>query len=249
MKILIFILMACLFFLSGFSPTPAQGSTIDLTLAGDTISADLKGVRLGDILDKLKKERGLWWKGGESVLEEKVTVRFADLSLEEGVKRILGSMDHCLIFEPDRGLVGVFLTGKGKAGRTMAKGRSDVAEKVPSSSLKKRNEDSEDAVELTEPNLPVHRPAKTTKKSPKILGTIEHTQSPSDSTNMSEEQLEAPKAIENGPTPGGHVKLSAEELENLTVKKNLPQPGGAPNVTEEDLQQLKVIKNPPPPGS
>ena len=249
-KTSITILIACLFFLNGLSFTQAQGSTINLTLEGDTISADLKGARLGDILENLNKERGIWWKGQESVLEEKVTVQFTKLSLKEGIERILGSMDHCLIFNQDGGLAGVFLTGKGKPERLMAQGKGNVTEEKPiSSRAKKRNVKSEDVADVAESGLPVPRPAKATKKSPKILGTIEHDQSPGDSTNLSAEQMDGPKMITNGPTPSAHVQLSAEEREMLTVKKNLPKPGGDPNVTEEDLKKLKVIKNSPPPGS
>ena len=250
MKTWFIILIAFLFFLNGFSPTQAQGKTINLTLENDTISADLKNARLGDILENLNKERGIWWKGQESVLEEKVTVQFAKLSLREGIERILGSMDHCLIFEQDKGLVGVFLTGKGKAGRSMAKGKGNVTEEKPiSSRAEKRNVKSEDVVDLADGRLPVPRPAKNAKKNPKILGTIEHDHSPGDSAGTSAEQTEGPKVITNGPTPSAHVQLSAEELEKLTVKKNRPKPGGEPNVTEDDLKKLKVIKNSPPPGS
>jgi hypothetical protein len=250
MKTLIIILIGCLFFLNGFSPTPAQGKTISLTFEDDTISADLKDARLGDILENLNKERGIWWKGQESVLEEKITVQFTKLSLKEGIERILGSMNHCLIFEQERGLVGVFLAGKGKPGRPMAQGKGNVTEEKPiSSRAENRNVKSEDVVDVAEGSLPVPRPAKTTKESPKILGNIKHDQSPGSSAEMSAQQMEGPKVNTNGPTPSAHVQLSPEELSKLTVKKNLPKPGGDPNVTEEDLKKLKVIKNSPPPGS
>ena len=76
MKTLIIVLMACMFLLNGFSPAPAQGKNIGLTLEGDTISADLQEARLRDVLENLNKQRGIWWKGETSVLEEKVTVQF-----------------------------------------------------------------------------------------------------------------------------------------------------------------------------
>jgi len=95
-KTLTIILTICTFFLCCFSPALAREGFVDLKLDGDTLSADLKGAVLRDILEGLNKERGIWWKGDQSVLEEKVTVQFIDLSLEDGMKKIFGSLDHCL---------------------------------------------------------------------------------------------------------------------------------------------------------
>jgi hypothetical protein len=132
----------------------------------------------------------------------------------------------------------------------MAQGKGSVTEEKPiSSRAKQRNVKSEDVADVAEGVLPVPRPAKATKKNPKILGTIEHDQSPGDSANLSAEQMDGPKMITNGPTPSAHVQLSAEEREMLTVKKNLPKPGGDPKVPEVELKKLKIIKNSPPPGS
>ncbi len=106
MKTLIIILSICTFYLCSFSPALAREGAIDLKLKGDTVSANLKGAVLEDILEDLNMKRGIWWKGDKSVLEEKVTVQFTDLSIEDGMKRILGLLDHCLYFDNDGRLVG-----------------------------------------------------------------------------------------------------------------------------------------------
>ena len=56
MKTLTIILTICTFFLCCFSPAFAREGNIDLKLDGDTLSADLKGAILGDILEDLRRE-------------------------------------------------------------------------------------------------------------------------------------------------------------------------------------------------
>ena len=68
---------------------PAREGGVDLTLEGDAISANLKEIPLRDILAKLEGEKRIWCIGGEAVLSERISVQFKELSLEDGMKRIL----------------------------------------------------------------------------------------------------------------------------------------------------------------
>ena len=233
MKKLIIILTICTFFLCCFSPALAREGNIDLKLEGDTLSADLKGAILGDILEDLNNERGIWWKGDQSVLEEKVTVQFTDLSLENGMKRILGFLDHCLFFDNEGVLIGVFLAGKDGTGREMNKSSRNIGTKVVSSSAKEKNMSPYNGSGPVKSVSPVNRPMQRTVKVLKTPESTGHTQSPGDSPAGTVGQLEVPKVVKNCPTPGGSIQLSAEELENLTVRKNLPPPGGPVNVNKE----------------
>ena len=70
MKILIVILIAGVFFLNVLSPVPARGAGIELTFQDNVFSAKLKDARLKEILEKLKREKGILWKGDSSLLEE-----------------------------------------------------------------------------------------------------------------------------------------------------------------------------------
>ena len=67
-------------------------------------------------IEDLNKERGIWWKGDQSILEETVTVQFTDHFLEDGIKRILASMNYCLVFDSDGALVGAILIDREKGG-------------------------------------------------------------------------------------------------------------------------------------
>jgi len=232
-KKLIIILTICTFFLCCFSPAFAREGNIDLKLDGDTLSADLKGAILGDILEDLNEERGIWWKGDQSVLEEKVTVQFTDLSLENGMERILGFLDHCLFFDNEGVLIGVFLAGNDGTVREMNKSSRNIGTKVVSSSAKKKNMSPDNGFGPVKSVSPLDSPMQGTTKVLKTPESTGHTQSPGDSPAGTVGQPEGPKVVKNCPTPGGSIQLSAEELKNLTVRKNLPSPGGPVNVNEE----------------
>jgi len=117
MRALTVILTLSAFFLSVFTPVPVQAAPIDLTFKGDVLSANLNETRLKEILGKLEREKGISWIGDSSLVEEKITLQFKDLSLSEGVKRILGSMNHCLIFDANERLASVILIGEKTRGK------------------------------------------------------------------------------------------------------------------------------------
>ena len=59
-------------FLSIISTVPAREKIVDLTIKGKTLSAKLKEIPLKDILEKLERETGIWFKSDESVFAEEV---------------------------------------------------------------------------------------------------------------------------------------------------------------------------------
>ena len=96
---LILTLIMCSFFLAVLPPTAASGEDIDLTIHGEVLSARLRGIPLKIILEKLERERGTWFRGNTSFLDEAITVQFTDLPLEEGLIRILASMNYRAVFD------------------------------------------------------------------------------------------------------------------------------------------------------
>lgn len=115
------ILMVCftlMFFCLGSLLSPSSGKEeIALELRGQVMSAELQGVSLRLILERLKREKGIWFKGDESALEESISIRFKDLPLHEGLRRILSNINHVLVFDQERGLVGLFILGKKDPGK------------------------------------------------------------------------------------------------------------------------------------
>jgi len=117
------IIMACLMLACswlGFSPSASSSTAeIGLEFKGQMMSAELQGVSLRLILEELESEKGIWFKGDESVLDEEVSIRFKDLPLHEGLRRILSTINHVLVFDEGERLVGLFIIGrKDTASRT-----------------------------------------------------------------------------------------------------------------------------------
>jgi len=256
MRALIIILTLGSFFLSAFTPVPAQAASIDLTFQDDVLSANLKEVRLKDVLERLEREKGISWKVDFSLLEEKITVQFTDLYLHKGVKRILGSMNHSLIFDENERLACVIIIGEKTHDKVTPKGRmvaqnkrtqqnQDVkAEKISGASSGPVPESFKVMRNVTLPGSSSEPTAEEMEK----FKVIKNLPPPGGSTQVSEEVLESFKVRKNLPPPGGTPQVSKEALESLKVRKNLPPPGGAPQVSEEVLESLKVRKNLPPPG-
>jgi hypothetical protein len=234
-KILFIYLMAGTLLLCPFSSAWSGKEDINLKIKDQTLSADLKDIPLRPILDKLKKESGIWFNGDEALFEKKVTVQFKNLPLEEGLKRILSHVNYSIVFDSDGQLKGVSIFSKGTSVPTKSKYNAPVIKKATSSP----NQTKSEIVTTEKGNKPVLTAAGEEKGSPTPMITHEPTS----------EEMENFKVIKNAPPPGGPVKTTAEELENFKVIKNAPPPGGRVKTPAEELEQFKIIKNAPPPGS
>jgi len=212
-----------LYFSGLFLPSLSIAYSVDLTFKGETLSANLKEVPLKTVLEKISREKGVWIKGNDSVLEEKVSIEFRELSLTDGLKRIRAPMNYSLVFDLERNLVGVIIIGKEKPGYAMAKGRAVPTRKPFSSQSRK---------EQVNTNWPF-----------KVIGNISPLGSP---VKPTAEELESLKVIKNCPPPGGPIKVSPEEFESLRVIKNCSPPGGPVKASAEGLESLMVVKSSPP---
>jgi hypothetical protein len=95
-----------------------------LVVNGDILSLDARGVSLKSILERLRKEMGIWYFGHESKLEKEVVVSFKAVSLDLGVKKILNSENYILYYG-DRGkLVGIVVLSPGP--ETMLKKGTEI---------------------------------------------------------------------------------------------------------------------------
>jgi len=219
-KTLTVFFLTCTFFFSIISAVPAREKIVDLTIKGETLSAKLKEIPLKDILEKLEREIGIWFKGDESVFAEMVSVQFKDLSLEDGLKRILAFKNYSLLFDRDIGVVGVIVLGKS--------GKTTYASEVS----KKRIAGSSDFKAVQGSSPPGN-----TRSTPVKMNII--TNSPP-LKNSNAKPIEG-KIIKNSPPP---ENPNAQPID-MTIKKNSPPPGN-PNAKPIDTT---IIKNSPPPGS
>jgi hypothetical protein len=185
---------------------------------GDKMSAEIDGVLLRDVFKRIKSQKRFNVRGDDSVLNDAVSVKFNDLSFEDGLKKILGHINHILFFNRNKEPSGVLIVGSGGSHISVKKGSARRGKKVEVN--RKKSFNPEDMAGGPKGPTPV-----------------------SDMLPPTEEELASMKIIKNAPTPGGPVKISEEEMENLKIMKNSPPPGGVVKVTPEELESMNPIDN------
>lgn len=219
-----------LLLVSVFYPESSGAKEANLTLKGDYISANLKGASLKAVFEALEREKGIWFKGNRSFFEEKVTVQFTDLSLEDALKRILSSMNYCLVFERDGALVGAMLIGKGKSGPAWTKSKpDDIKETIPSR-MKKRNVNSGrvNDIDSVKGSPPLGRSAEGSGRNLKKLEVLTNAQSQGILTEMTPEQLDNLKVLRDRPPQGAPAEMTAEQIESMKALRDRSPQGEPP---------------------
>jgi len=103
---------------------------LELNFNGETCSVNIEKVPLGRVLTMIKKKKGIWYKVNLSSAEETISIRFSDLSIREGIERILRNYNYSLHFDQDDWLLGVTIVGK--------KERTDYWGKKTNSNLRRK---------------------------------------------------------------------------------------------------------------
>jgi hypothetical protein len=94
-----------------------------------TFTANLEEESLKNVFEKLQKETGIWVRVPESELDERVSVQFENLAIEEGLRRILHTMNYSFLFDQDNNLIGAFVFGKANRNRN-ATDRANLNEQM-----------------------------------------------------------------------------------------------------------------------
>jgi len=116
-KAILTFIVACLLLFLSSALIVAEEGYIDLDFGNRTLSANIREAPLRAVIREIKKEKEriwfrIWLKESKVSLYEKVSVQFKDLPIRDGLKRILSTMNHSLIFDNHGNLLGVFLLGK-----------------------------------------------------------------------------------------------------------------------------------------
>jgi hypothetical protein len=262
---LIATLMIYSFSLGVFVPVLARGGDIDLTIEGETLSARLRKVPLKIVLEKVEREGGIWFRGDLPLLKEEVTVQFTELNFEEGLKRILTSMNYSFIYDSNEKLTGVIVIGKGTGDHTVSESKADALKRneranvnrsftvirnsLPSGGNVKIGTEERENIGVINESPPLGGPVEVTEQEPESFTVMRNLPPPGGPVEVSAEALENFKVIRDLPPPGGPVEVTEQEPENFKVMRNLPPPGGPVEVNAEELENFKVIRNLPPPGS
>ncbi len=82
------------------------------------LSVNLKDTSLLEVARDIEKQSGVWFRGDETLFQEKISVSFNDLPFEEGLKRILTNLNYSLMFDTKNKVAGVVVMGEGKPAGT-----------------------------------------------------------------------------------------------------------------------------------
>ncbi len=210
------------------------------------LSVNLKETTLLDVARDIEKQSGVWFRGDETLFQEKISVTFGDLPLEEGLKRILTNLNYSLMFDNKNKVAGVMVMGEGKPAVAQPGRPGAQPPRVatppgtatrPAPTVRSRPSTS------TPPAATVRRPPRALPQ-PATGGAA--TQPPGSSAAQSATP-EALKGPDSASAPGGPVASDGPLPPAFRVQENAPPPGGAVS-DKETPDAFKVIKNAPPPG-
>ena len=109
------LLSSILLLMSGcFMSLGAAENSIQFTDKGMT--ATLKQSALQDVFENISGQREIWFRGQKSVMDRQVTVRFVDLTFDEGLKRILRGINYMIVAAENNEVEGVILQESGTGG-------------------------------------------------------------------------------------------------------------------------------------
>jgi hypothetical protein len=226
--------VACFFIFFLFCPNAFCAEAV--TVKDGLLSVNLKDTSLLDAARDIEKQSGVWFRGDETLFQEKISVTFTDLPLEEGLKRILTNLNYSLMFDTKHKVAGVMVMGEGQPagahpGRPgtqpprVAPPRATTSR--PTATLRSRSSTSTPPAATV-----VRRPPRAVTPSARGSAASQLPGSRSSSTTP-----EAFKVQENVPAPGGTVASDGplppafRVIENATppdAPKNAPPPGGTP---------------------
>jgi len=86
----------------------------------DRVSVHVKGLMLGELVKEIKKSTGIEFDIRESLLEREVSVNFKELSLLEGIKKIIYPLNYAIIYNPDDEISKVIVIDEGNNSTMMA---------------------------------------------------------------------------------------------------------------------------------
>jgi len=111
MKIL-FTMLGTLLFLLLLPPKMfADIGQPELDFNGGTFSLSITKVPMKTVLSQIKNEKGIWFKVSQSSADEMISIRFSNLSIREGIERILRNFNYSLHFDRNGTLQGVTILG------------------------------------------------------------------------------------------------------------------------------------------
>jgi hypothetical protein len=113
--IFIFISIELCVFSGSMCLAEKPANDINIVFRGDKVDMIVEDVALDKILNSFKEAKGISYQGDKSILELKLTGKLKDVSVDEALKRILFHFDHAIIYNKNKQVMGIRITGKGES--------------------------------------------------------------------------------------------------------------------------------------
>ncbi len=249
-RVLLFVLIGCLLLSS------ASVQAENITIRDGRMSADLKEASLVGIAKDIESQAGISFKGDESLLEEKVSVSFKDLPLEDGIRRILANLSYSFMFDKKGKIAAVMIMSQGgESSAPQAQVRpAPVRASGPMSSASRRPVVRRPSLPSSSPLVTGQTRAPATVRSrtlsprvrpqPPAARAGQANPAPSEGSNLPD----AFRTIENVPTPE-HSSDSEAPLPPAYRMIQNSEPSGGPVTGNKELPRaVKTQKNVPPPA-
>jgi len=183
------------------------------------LSVNLKETSLLEVARDIEKQSGVWFRGDETLFQEKISVTFNDLSIEEGLKRILTNLNYSLMFDNKNKVAGVMVMGEGKPAAAQAgrPGAQPPRVATPPASASRPAPTVRSRPSTSTP------PAATVRRPPRAIPQP----APGGAATQPPGSTAAPSATpENAPAPDGSVASDGPLPPAFRVIENAPPPGG-----------------------
>jgi hypothetical protein len=239
-KRLICSLAVCLFISSAFlSLALAEKNSQAVVFHAHGLSADFNNKALKEVLNYFTKGKDIWVKGDETLLNEKISSHFQNLSLEDGLKRILNRFNYGILYAKNGDPLGVYIFGKGNVNNIQLESTDRQQFQF------NEKEDVEVIVNCPPPGGLDKAEAETIKQE---LFTIQkNVPPPGGPVSITPEEQKVFRIQKNVPPPGGPFVVTPEEKKLFNIQGNAPA-GESVSTTPEKHKNIN-IKPPANPSS
>ena len=213
------------------------------------LSVNLKETSLLEVARDIEKQSGVWFRGDETLFQEKISVTFNDLPIEEGLKRILTNLNYSLMFDNKNKVAGVMVMGEGKPAGAQP-GRPGV--QPPRVATPPGTAPRPSPTVRSRPSTSNAPPAATARRPPRALPQPAQGGAVSQPPGFPAAQSATPETLkpqESAPTPGGPVASDGPLPPAFRVIENAPPPGGTPQGTGAGPGDSKPAATVPPSGN
>jgi hypothetical protein len=202
------------------------------------LSVNITDTSLLEVARAIEKRSGVWFRGDETLFQEKISVTFNDLPLEEGLKRILTNLSFSLMFDNEHKVKGVMVMGENKS-----------TEPQPSRPGVPPQRAVTPPAARIRPSTAL--PPETVRRSPRVIPQPARTRvapQPPSSGAAESATPEASRVQQNSPSPGATAPSDGPLPPAFRAMENAPPQGATPQETAASPGGSKPSTRAPSPG-